>query len=115
MPILTVDYILGTSEYKSAATRESFPLIVEARKEWFDRAIPQVLCKAGCLLKRRLAAGKDTPVFAVLTNGEFFRFFAIDTDNVVYVSGFACKVLEKTALTIPVVLCGKSSVSVLGS
>jgi hypothetical protein len=38
------------------------------------------------LLKKRLAAGKETPVFAVLTNGTDFRFFAIDTDGVVYAS-----------------------------
>jgi hypothetical protein len=38
------------------------------------------------LLKKRLAAGKNTPVFAVLTNGLLFRFFAIDTDGVVYAS-----------------------------
>jgi hypothetical protein len=48
--------------------------------------VPQVLAEAGCLLKKRLAAGKKTPVFAVLTNGTDFRFFAIDTDGVVYAS-----------------------------
>jgi len=66
---------------------DSFLLVEEAKKEWPDSAIPQVLCEAGCLLKKRLAAGKNTPVFAVLTNGLFFRFFAIDTNGVVYSSG----------------------------
>ena len=33
-----------------------------------------------------MAAGKNTPVFAALTNGTDFRFFAIDTDSVVYAS-----------------------------
>ena len=66
---------------------DSFLLVVEAKKEWPDSAIPQVLAEAGCLLKKRLAAGKNTPVFAVLTNGRLFRFFAIDTDCVVYASG----------------------------
>jgi hypothetical protein len=49
---------------------------------WKQRksAIPQVLAEAGCLLKKRLAAG---PVFAVLTNRTDFRFFAI---GVVYAS-----------------------------
>ena len=65
---------------------DSFLLIVEAKKEWPDSAIPQVICEAGCLLKKRLAAGKNTPVFAVLTNGLFFRFFAIDVDSIVYSS-----------------------------
>jgi hypothetical protein len=60
---------------------------VEAKKEWPDESVAKVLCETGCLLKRRLAAGKNTPVFAVLTNGSLFRFFAIDTDNVVYSSG----------------------------
>ena len=66
---------------------DSFLLVVEAKKEWPDSAIPQVLAEAGCLLKKRLAVGKSTPVFAALTNGRLFRFFAIDTDCVVYASG----------------------------
>ena len=57
-----------------------------------DSAIPQVIAEAGCLLKKRLAAGKKTRVFAVLTNGLLFRFFAIDIKGVVYASGQ--KVLE---------------------
>jgi hypothetical protein len=81
-----VDYMFGSSKTKSVDTMDSFLLVVEAKKEWPDSAIPQVLCEAGCLLKKRLAAGKNTPVFAVLTNGLFFRFFAIDTDGVVYAS-----------------------------
>ena len=81
-----VDYMFGSSKTKSVDTMDSFLLVVEAKKEWPDSAIPQVLCEAGCLLKKRLAAGKNTPVFAVLTNGLLFRFFAIDTDGVVYAS-----------------------------
>ena len=38
------------------------------------------------LVKKRLAAGKNTPVFAALTNGLLLRFFAIDTDDMVYAS-----------------------------
>ena len=71
---------------------DSFLLVVQAKKEWPDSAIPQVLAEAGCLLKKRLAAGKNTPVFAALTNGTDFKFFAIDTNSVVYDSGK--KVLE---------------------
>jgi hypothetical protein len=81
-----VDYMFGSSKTKSADNMDSYLLVVEAKKEWPDSAIPQVLCEAGCLLKKRLAAGKNTPVFAVLTNGLLFRFFAIDTDGVVYAS-----------------------------
>ena len=81
-----VDYMLGSSRIKTVDTMDSFLLVVEAKKEWPDSAIPQVLAEAGCLLKKRLAAGKGTPVFAVLTNGHLFRFFAIDTDGVVYAS-----------------------------
>jgi len=81
-----VDYMFGSSKTKSVDTMDSFLLVVEAKKEWPDSAIPQVLAEAGCLLKKRLAAGKETPVFAVLTNGLSFRFFAIDTDGVVYAS-----------------------------
>ncbi|OAJ40753.1 hypothetical protein BDEG_24453 [Batrachochytrium dendrobatidis JEL423] len=81
-----VDYMFGSSDTKSVDTMDSFLLVVEAKKEWPDSAIPQVLCEAGCLLKKRLAAGKETPVFAVLTNGLLFRFFAIDIDGIVYAS-----------------------------
>jgi hypothetical protein len=81
-----VDYMFGFSKTKSVDNMDSFLLVVEAKKEWPDSAIPQVLAEAGCLLKKRLAAGKNTPVFAALTNGIFFRFFAIDTDGCVYAS-----------------------------
>jgi hypothetical protein len=82
-----VDYMFGSSKTKSVDTMDSFLLVVEAKKEWPDSAVPQVLAEAGCLLKKRVAAGKNTPVFAVLTNGLLFRFFAIDIDGVVYSSG----------------------------
>ena len=81
-----VDYMLGSSNTKSVKTMDSFLLVVEAKKEWPDSAVAQVLTEAGCLLKKRLASGKNTPVFAVLTNGTLFRFFAIDVDSVVYSS-----------------------------
>ncbi|KAJ3253857.1 hypothetical protein HK103_007657 [Boothiomyces macroporosus] len=81
-----VDYMFGSSKTKSVDNMDSFLLVVEAKKGWPDSAVPQVLCEAGCLLRKRLAAGKNTPVFAVLTNGLLFRFFAIDIDGVVYAS-----------------------------
>jgi hypothetical protein len=83
----SVDYMLGSSRIKSAATMDSFLMVTEAKHEWPDTSVAQVICEAGCLLKRRLEAGKHTPVFAALTNGLLFRFFAIDTDGVVYSSG----------------------------
>ena len=82
-----VDYMFGSSKTKSVDDMDSFLLVAQAKKEWPDSAIPQVLAEAGCLLKKRLAAEKKTPVFAALTNGLLFRFFAIDTDGVVYSSG----------------------------
>ena len=81
-----VDYMFGSSKTKTVDTMDSFLLVVEAKKEWPDSAVPQVLAEAGCLLKKRLAAGKETPVFTALTNGRLFRFFAIDIDGVVYAS-----------------------------
>jgi hypothetical protein len=81
-----VDFMIGSSSIKSVDTMDSCFIVVQAKKEWPDSAIPQVLCEAGCLLKKRLTAGKNTPVFAVLTSGIFFRFFAIDTDGMVYAS-----------------------------
>jgi hypothetical protein len=99
-----VDYMIGSCDTRETAENiDSFLLVVKAKLEWPQRymlpltphvlilcscsALPQVLAEAGCLLRRRLAAGKNTPVFAVLTNAEHFQFFAIDVDNVVYCSG----------------------------
>ncbi|KAJ3334440.1 hypothetical protein HDU91_002732, partial [Kappamyces sp. JEL0680] len=79
--------MFGFSKTKSVKTMDSFLLVVEAKKEWPDSAMAQVLVEAGCLLKKRLASGNKTPVFAVLTNGQLFRFFCIDVDGVVYSSG----------------------------
>jgi hypothetical protein len=87
-----VDYMFGSSKTKSVDDMDSFLLVVEAKYEWPAKSVAQTLAEAGCLLKKRLAVGKKTPVFAVLTNGLFFRFFAIDIDCVVYSSGQ--KVLE---------------------
>ena len=81
-----VDYMFGSSRTKSVDTMDSFLLVVEAKYEWPAKSVAQTLAEAGCLLKKRLAAGKNTPVFAALTNGTDFRFFAIDTDSVVYAS-----------------------------
>jgi hypothetical protein len=81
-----VDYMFGSSKTKSADDMDSFLLIVEAKYKWPAKSVAQTLAEAGCLLKKRLDAGKKTPVFAVLTNGTDFRFFAIDTDGVVYAS-----------------------------
>ena len=81
-----VNYMLSSSRNKHIM--ESFLLIVQASKEWPDDAVAQVISKAGCLLRNNLAAGKkNNPVFAVLTNGLFYRFFAVDTDGIVYSSG----------------------------
>ena len=87
-----VDYMFGSSRIKSVDDMDSFLLVVEAKYEWPAKSVAQTLAEAGCLLKKRLDAGKKTPLFAVLTNGILFRFFAIDTDGVVYSSGQ--KVLE---------------------
>ena len=75
-----VDYMIGEGG-------ESFLLVDEAKKEWPDSAVAQVLAEAGCLLRNRELDGKSTPVFAVLTNAVFFQFFAIDTNSVVFTSG----------------------------
>ena len=79
-----VDYMIGAGD-----RLESFLLVVEAQKDWPDSAVAQVLAEAGCLLKNRQAIGKSTPVFAILTNGVNFQFFAIDTNSVVYTSGLS--------------------------
>jgi hypothetical protein len=80
-----VDYMFAPSKIQSDDNIDSYILIMQANYEWPISAIPQVVAQAGCLLKKRQAVGKNTPVFAVLTNGADFRFFAIDTDGVVYI------------------------------
>jgi hypothetical protein len=77
-----VDYMIGAGDRV-----ESFLLVVEARKDFPDSSVAQVLAEAGCLLKNRQLAGKSTPVFAILTNAVNFQFFAIDTNSVVFTSG----------------------------
>jgi len=84
-----VDYMLGSSQTRSSESIDSHLLVLEAKVDWPKRGVAQALAEAGCLLKNRMAKGKMTPVFAVLTNALFFRFFAIDVDGVVYSSGSA--------------------------
>ena len=50
-----VDYMFGSSETKSVDTMDSFLLVVEAKKEWPDSAISQVIAETSCLLKKRLS------------------------------------------------------------
>ncbi|KAI9341490.1 hypothetical protein BDR26DRAFT_802301 [Obelidium mucronatum] len=83
-----VDYMIGSAPSADATSKvDSFILVVEAKREWPDSAVAQVLAEAGCLLKKRLASNKNTPVFAVLTNGRLFQFFALDMNGVVFCSG----------------------------
>jgi hypothetical protein len=80
-----LDYMIG---YTSNDGRlNSRFLIVEAKKGWLPEAsVWQTVSQAGCLMKNRLEAGKNTPVFAALSDGDHFRFFAVDTDMKVYCS-----------------------------
>jgi len=55
-------------------------------KDWPESAVYQAWAEAACLLRKRMSEDINTPVFAVLTNAEFFRFFAIDVDMTVYCS-----------------------------
>jgi len=62
--------------------QESHLIVIEAKGRLLSHdAIYQTLAVAACLLKTRRNEGKYTPVFAVLTNGTFFRFFVIDVDG----------------------------------
>lgn len=72
------DYMIGSK--LKVGELDSMLLVVEAKLEWPRKAVWQVLIEAGCHLKTRMGAGKNTPVFAVLSNGTLFQFFAIDTD-----------------------------------
>ena len=86
-----VDYMIGSAPTMDAVDDiDSFILVVEAKREWPDNSVAQVLAEAGCLLKKRMENGKNTPVFAMLTNAYLFQFFAIDVDGIVYCSGPPC-------------------------
>jgi hypothetical protein len=56
-----VAYMFGSSKSKDAAKMDSLLLVVEAKIRWPADSSAHVLAEAGCLLKRRLAAGKKTP------------------------------------------------------
>ena len=81
-----VDYMFGFSKIRSVESMDACLLVVEAKNEWPKKSVYQAISEAGCLLKRRLAVGKNTPVFLVLTTWVLFRFFAIDIEGVVYCS-----------------------------
>jgi hypothetical protein len=86
----SADYLLG-----SADVTDSCLLVVEAKKEWPANAVGQVISEAGCLLKKRQESrvAQMSPVFVVLSNGEYFKFFVIDIDGMVYTSGRTALVL----------------------
>ena len=108
------DYMFGFSRLNSVESMESLFFIIQARNEWPDQAVAKVICEAGCLLRSRQAAGKNTPVFAALTNGNLFRFFAIDTDGIVYASELIILQLDMMVLTNQVLLCLKFYVGSCG-
>ena len=84
-----VDYMIGSGQPEDHSIQDidSFIIVVEAQLDWPAEAVSQTLAEVGCVLRNRLQAGKNTPVFAILTNSKFFRFFAIDVDGVAYSSG----------------------------
>ena len=66
--------------------KSSILLVVEAKNGWqANLGVFQLLAEAGCLLRSREKIGKKTPVFAILSDGCHFKFFAIDErDGAVY-------------------------------
>lgn len=42
-----VEYMLGYSKTKSIDDLDSFPLVVQAEKEWPEISVPQVIAHAG--------------------------------------------------------------------
>jgi len=52
-----VDYMFGSSP-DSDGLIDALILVVEAKNEWPDQALYQVLAEAGCLLKKRIESGK---------------------------------------------------------
>ena len=72
-----LDYVIGST----AGSSRMF--LIEAKDSWSDQSVYQVVMQLGCLQKQR---SDKTPVFALLTNGLFYRFFAIDAEMTVYAS-----------------------------
>ena len=66
--------------------QDSRLVVVESGRDWPEKVVFQTLAEAACLMRKRFAENKFTPVFAILTNSEFYRFFALDIDNTVYAS-----------------------------
>lgn len=79
----------GVADYAISNDDSSSQLIVVAVKARLDEisAQLQLLAQAGSLLRQRGVHHRASPVFAVLANGQFFRFYAIDDrDSTVYSS-----------------------------
>ncbi|KAJ3051433.1 hypothetical protein HK097_007553 [Rhizophlyctis rosea] len=88
----TVDYLLGHIETDDAEEeiKDSYFIVVEAKKEWPEDAFVQAIAAGGALLRRRQASaktGKNGGVFVVLTNATMWNFYYIDKEGVVYCSG----------------------------
>ncbi len=81
-----VDYLIGSWERTDTSRiLDANVLVVRAESDWPDPPIAHVICHAGCLLKRRLALGKKTPVYAVMATGSgLFEFILLDVDGTVY-------------------------------
>ena len=83
----SVDYMIGSGHTLGSTEVDSCLLCVQAKKEWPDSGIAQILAEMGCLQKNRLSKGKNSSVFGILTNGAMYQIFAIDMNSRVYCSG----------------------------
>lgn len=89
----TISYMIRTLKSPQNASTTSNFLILHEPEGWGIPYIYRAMCHAGCVLRRRLAAGLVTPVFAVLTDGRsVFQFMVVDVDGIGYLSE-ACALL----------------------
>ena len=80
------DYLIGSKHKAPKKHSDWFLLVVEAKKEWSDQAIWQLLAQSACIQNHRISSQSPNiaPVFAVLTNGFRFQFFAVDDSKQVF-------------------------------
>lgn len=77
----TIDYVICRSTSIAELNAEDLCfLIMTMRTDW-QASIPEILGHAGCVMRRRQAAGLNSLIFFVLSDGMSFQFFVMDSSG----------------------------------
>lgn len=79
------DILICRSTKRAIDSRNVCLVMMEVSGDW-DGAIPELICQVGCWKAQRSDIFDDMPIFAILTNGHSFQFFAMD-QSVLYFNG----------------------------